>query len=227
MNVREFDTVRSIIKPMVFFLCLLPLGLLVFNYFTDNLSANPLSDITNTTGTWTLRFLVITLSITPLRKVMGWSSLQRFRRMLGLFAFFYVSLHFTTYLYLDKFFDWSEIIKDVAKRPFITVGFAAFTMLIPLAATSPDFMAKWIGGKRWRNLHKLVYVCAFLGVIHYLWLVKADTEKPLIYGAVVFALVGFRLCVFIARRISQSRRLRTQPAANTDPKILQTLTNGS
>ncbi len=225
MGNKRLDSVDYVIKPAVFVLCLLPLGLLFYNFFTNNLSANPISDITNETGVWTLRFLLITLSITPLRRITGWSSLQRFRRMVGLFAFLYVSLHFTTYLYLDKFFDWQEILMDVGKRPFITVGFAAFTFLTPLALTSFDSIMKRMGGKRWKRLHRVVYACAVLGVIHYLWLVKADKQRPLAYGIIVVILLSYRLWVFLASRWLKKRSKDKRPAVNSDSKLLQTLPN--
>jgi len=225
MREKRFDAVRFVFKPAVFLLCLIPLGLLVYNFFTDNLSANPISDITNETGTWTLRFLVVTLSITPVRKMTGWSSLQRFRRMVGLFAFLYVSLHFATYIYLDKFFDWPEVVKDVGKRPFITVGFTAFVLLTPLAATSFDSVMKWMGGKRWRMLHRLVYACATLGVIHYLWLVKADTQRPLMYGAFVAVLLGYRLWVYVRNKAAKARRQSAQNAVVPNSELFPRLSN--
>jgi sulfoxide reductase heme-binding subunit YedZ len=225
MGNRRFDWVRNVLKPLAFILCLLPLALLGYDFFTDNLSANPISDFTNVTGVWTLRFLVLTLSITPLRKISKWSSLQRFRRMIGLFAFLYVCLHFTTYIYLDKFFDWQEIIKDIGKRPFITVGFTALTLLIPLAVTSFDAVMRRMGGKRWRRLHRLVYVCAILGVVHYFWLVKADTQRPVIYGIIVMLLLCYRFWVFLATRAAKKRQSKEQPFATSGSDFLQTLPN--
>lgn len=185
--------ISRVFKPLVFLLCLLPLGFLVLNFVRETLSVNPLDDITDETGTWTLRFLMITLAITPLRKLTGWSSISRFRRMTGLFAFFYGLLHFFTYLYFDKFFEWGEILEDVGKRRFILAGFTALLLMVPLAATSLDAMIRWMGGKRWRLLHRLVYASALAGVIHYLWLVKADTSRPLMYGAILAFLLGYRL----------------------------------
>ena len=193
---------KRVIRPAVFLVCLLPFALLMYNFATDNLSANPLDDITDTSGTWTLRFLLITLAVTPLRKISGWSGIAQLRRMLGLFAFFYVSLHFTTYIWLDKFFAWNEITKDVAKRPFITVGFTSFVLMIPLAITSLNRMVKWIGGKRWKMLHRLIYVIAIGGVIHYLWLVKADKQRPLMYGALLALLLCHRMWGFVSQRFA-------------------------
>lgn len=196
----RFPWEKRILKPVVFLLSLLPFSLLLWKAYTGDLSANPIKDITEETGIWTLRFLMITLSITPLRKITGWARFARFRRMVGLFAFFYGFLHFTTYIYLDQFFAFDEIIKDVAKRPFITVGFTAFVLMIPLAVTSPNRVVKWIGGKRWTLIHRLVYIVATAGVIHYLWLVKADTIRPLRYGAVLSILLIYRLWEYFKSR---------------------------
>jgi methionine sulfoxide reductase heme-binding subunit len=209
-----------LLKSGVFLLALVPISLLLWKASTGDLSANPIQDITQETGVWTLRFLMFTLSITPLRKLTGWGRLSRFRRMLGLFAFFYGFLHFTTYIYLDKFFAFDEMIRDVAKRPFITVGFTAFVLMIPLAATSTNRMTKWLGGKRWQALHRLVYFIALCGVIHYLWLVKADTSRPLRYGAVLSVLFLYRLWDYI-----RSRKPRGKPAV-TNPVRAQSELNG-
>ena len=177
----------------LFVLALLPLARLVWLGFTDGLGANPIEFITHSTGTWTLVGLLATLSVTPLRKLSGWNWLLRLRRMLGLFAFFYASLHFITYIWLDQFFDLNAVLRDVIKRPFITVGFLAFVLLIPLAVTSSNAMVKRLGGKNWQRLHRLVYVIAILGVTHYWWLVKKDITQPLIYALILAALLAFRL----------------------------------
>ena len=179
-------------KLWVFGLCLLPLARLVYLGMTGGLGANPIEFVTRSTGTWTLVGLLITLSITPLRRLTGRAEWLRYRRMLGLFAFFYASLHFVTYIWLDQFFDWSAVVKDIVKRPFITVGFAAFVLLIPLAATSTHAMMRRLG-RRWQLLHRAVYATALLGVIHYLWLVKKDLTEPLIYGSVLIILLAARL----------------------------------
>lgn len=184
-------------KATIFLLCLLPLARLVWLGFHDGLGANPIEFVTRSTGTWTLNFLLITLAVTPARRLFDWAVLQHYRRMLGLYAFFYAVLHFLTYLWLDQFFDWHAILKDIAKRPFITVGFSAFVLLLPLAATSTNAMMRRLG-RRWRQLHRLVYAIAALGVIHYLWLVKKDLTQPLIYAAVLALLLGLRL--LFARR---------------------------
>ncbi len=183
----------SWIKALVFMLCLVPLALLGVDAYQDRLGANPIEAITHSTGTWTLVFLLITLSVTPLRRLTGINALIRLRRMLGLYAFFYACLHLVTYFWLDQFFDWPAIIKDIIKRPFITVGFFAFVLLIPLAVTSTNAMVKRLGGRRWQLLHRLVYVIAIAGVVHYLWLVKKDLTQPLIYAAVLSLLLGYRL----------------------------------
>lgn len=179
-------------KAWIFGLCLLPLVRLVALGASGGLGANPIEFITRSTGTWTLVGLMVTLSVTPLRRLTGRADLIRYRRMLGLFSFFYVCLHFVTYIWLDQFFDPAAIIKDIIKRPFITVGFTAFVLLIPLAATSTHAMMRRLG-RRWQQLHRLVYAVAILGVIHYFWLVKKDLTEPLIYGAVLVLLLGMRL----------------------------------
>lgn len=181
------------LKIATFLLALYPLIRLLIFAATDNLGANPIEFITRSTGTWTLVGLMLTLTITPLRKITGWNSLLRIRRMLGLFSFFYASLHFITYIWLDQFFDFGAIIHDIYKRPFITVGFSAFILLIPLALTSSNAMIRRLGAKRWQQLHKLVYLIAVLGVLHYVWLIKKDLTQPLIYAGVLTLLLGWRL----------------------------------
>lgn len=199
-------------KVFVFLLCLAPLGALGARAVQGRLTANPIEFITHTTGDWTLRFLVITLAVTPLRKILGQPQLIRFRRMLGLFAFFYACLHFTTYIFLDKFFDLSEMWKDVAKRKFITVGFTAFLLLIPLAITSTAGWIRRLGGRRWHKLHRAIYISAVAGVIHYYWLVKSDVRKPLEYAAMVGVLLAWRLSHWIRGR-SQPAGARTVRSA--------------
>ena len=182
----------KILKIAVFLASLTPLALLAYYAYAGNLGANPIEVITHWTGDSTIIFLLITLTITPLRKISGWNDAVKFRRMLGLFAFFYGCLHFTTYIWLDQFFDVHSVIKDVAKRPFITLGFASFVLLIPLALTSTARMVRRLG-KRWQKLHRAIYVIAGAGVIHYWWLVKKDIRWPLIYGAILVVLLGYRL----------------------------------
>lgn len=198
-------------KVVVFAASLVPLALLVWRGLNNDLSADPIAYITHRTGDWTLRFLVITLAITPLRKILHLPQLIRFRRMVGLFAFFYVCLHFTTWIWLDKSFDWSEMWKDVLKRPFITVGFTGFVLLIPLAVTSTAGWIRRMGGKRWQMLHRLVYVIALLGVIHYYWLVKSDVRKPLIYGFLVGILLAWRLGAWLIGRRGKARAMPVRP----------------
>jgi sulfoxide reductase heme-binding subunit YedZ len=185
------------IKLPVFLLCLAPAGWLGWHFYTGDLTANPLEYITHFTGDWTIRLIVATLAVTPLRKLLGMPDLIRFRRMIGLFAFFYGSLHFLTYLWLDKLFNLNFILKDVAKRPFITAGFAAFLCMLPLALTSTRGWIRRLGGKRWQRLHRLVYLAGIAGVVHYYWLVKSDVRLPLLYGGLVALLLGYRAVVWV------------------------------
>jgi sulfoxide reductase heme-binding subunit YedZ len=180
-------------KVAVFALCLVPLAALILRALQSGLGANPIEFITHATGDWTIRFLVITLAITPARKILRLPQLIRFRRMFGLFAFFYAFLHFSTWIGVDKFFDWHEMWKDVQKRRFITVGFTGFLLLIPLAITSTAGWIRRMGGKRWQALHRAVYAAAMAGVIHYYWLVKSDVRKPLLYAGMVAVLLAYRL----------------------------------
>jgi sulfoxide reductase heme-binding subunit YedZ len=174
-------------------LALMPLAFLVYRALNNGLGANPIETINRYTGDWVLRFLLVTLAVTPLRRLFGWNALLRYRRMLGLFAFFYACLHFLSYAWLDQYFVLADIIKDVAKRPYITVGFACLLMLIPLAATSTNAMIRRLGARRWQALHRLVYLIGVGGIVHYLWLVKSDLREPLMYGAILAVLLGFRL----------------------------------
>jgi sulfoxide reductase heme-binding subunit YedZ len=181
-------------KPLVFVACLVPFLLLIANGLGvgGSLGANPIDKITDVTGTWTLRFVLITLAVTPLRRLTGWNTLIRFRRMLGLFAFFYGSMHFLTWAVIDQGLAFQFIGADIAKRPYITVGFLGFSLMIPLAITSTAGWIRRLGGKRWNLLHRAIYVTAVCGVIHYLWLVKSDRTRPLIYGAILLVLLAFR-----------------------------------
>lgn len=182
-------------KVAVFLLSLAPVGYLFLRAYHGELTANPVEFVQHFTGGWTLRFLLITLSVTPLRRLLKLPDLIRFRRMLGLFAFFYVCLHFLTYLWPDQDFNLAGMWKDVAKRPFITVGFTGFVLLIPLALTSTKGWIRRLGGKRWQALHRLIYVSALCGVIHYYWLVKSDHRLPLLYGTILVVLLLYRLGV--------------------------------
>jgi sulfoxide reductase heme-binding subunit YedZ len=205
------------IKALVFLLCLGPLFMLGWRALMDQLGANPIELVTHSTGDWTIRFLLIGLAITPLRKLLGWPELIRFRRMVGLFAFFYGVLHLTTYLWLDKFFEWPDILKDVAKRPFITAGFLGLVLLVPLAVTSTTGWIRRLGGSRWRLLHRLVYISAIAGVVHYYWLVKSDIRRPLLYASILGALFAYRIAIklreWTSRRLFHARlpdkKLRT------------------
>ena len=202
-------------KAFAFALCLGPLALLGWRALHGDLTANPIEFITHTTGDWTLRFLIVTLAVTPLRKILRVPQLIRFRRMFGLFAFFYACLHFSTWIGLDKFFDWADMWKDVQKRRFITVGFAGFALMIPLALTSTAGWIRRLGGKRWQSLHRLIYVSAIAGVIHYYMQVKADVRRPLAFAAALAILLGYRLIVY-------SRRPKLKPVATTavKPKLV-------
>ena len=179
-------------KAGLFALCLVPLTRLVYGGFANSLGANPIETITRSTGWWTLFLLMVTLAVTPLRRWTGANWLLRLRRMLGLFAFFYASTHFMTFVWFDHWFDVAEILKDVVKRPFVTVGFAAYLLLLPLAATSTNSMIRRLG-RNWQRLHRLIYVIATLGVVHFWWLVKRDVTEPLLFALVLSALLGIRL----------------------------------
>jgi methionine sulfoxide reductase heme-binding subunit len=191
---------RWVFKPSVWLLCLAPFALLVYDGFTDNLTANPIEKITNTTGIWTLRFIVATLAITPLRWLTGINQLINYRRLLGLFAFFYGCLHFTTFFLFDHQFDIAGMWQDVLKRPYITAGFVAFVLMIPLAITSTTGWIRRMGGKNWNLLHKAIYITALAAVLHYFWKVKLDATNPVYYGLVVAALLGFRAWRNFARK---------------------------
>jgi len=221
------QALRVVVKPLVFVASLGPVAYLTWAALTGNLSANPLSDLTNETGVWALRFLCISLAVTPLRRVTGWNAVIRFRRMMGLYAFFYGSLHFLIYVIVDRFagLDFPEgmaslrMLRDLAasvgadiyKRPFITIGFTTWTLMLPLALTSTAAMIRRLGGKRWNALHRLAYVAGLTGVLHYYWLVKADISRPLAYGTVVALLLGFRLYWSRAKAAASTVRVQ-QPA---------------
>lgn len=195
------------IKAAVFLAALVPLARLAWLAWHGGLGANPIEYITRSTGWWTLSFLLITLSVTPLRRWTGWNWLIKLRRTLGLHAFFYGLLHFTTYVWLDQLFSWMDIAKDVVKRPFITVGFSAFVLLIPLAITSTNAMVRRLGWRRWQMLHRLVYVIATLGAVHFWWLVKKDIREPLVFAAILASLLLAR--AWFAMRKSVSAPVKT------------------
>ena len=200
----------SYLKPLAFLICVVPFGQLLYRAYTGDLGANPIDTITRFTGSWALFILLTSLSVTPLRKLTGRNDLIKFRRMLGLFAFFYAALHFSTFLALDHFFDWQRIFKDILKRPYVTAGFSGFMLMVPLAITSTAGMIRRLG-KRWQQLHRLVYLVAIAGVIHFYWLVKADISRPAQYGAVLALLLGYRLAVRL--RQSSTMRLVAEPSA--------------
>ena len=197
----EFNRLARLAEPtskakfVEFAAALLPLGQLAAGIalFPEWLGANPAEFITRSTGDWTLRFLLITLAVTPLRKVCGWNWLLRFRRMLGLFAFFYGVVHLSSYVAFDHVFDAGEILRDIVKRPFITAGFTTLLLMLPLAITSTNAMVKRLGARRWIALHRLVYVIAPLGVLHFWWMVKRDVTEPAIYAAILAVLLGYRV----------------------------------
>ena len=195
----------SKLKAIVFVACLIPITVLVWAAASQQLSANPLEDIRDTTGIWTLRLLIATLCITPIRRLTGWHGLIRLRRMLGLFAFFYGVLHYVSYVWLDKFFNITSMAEDLMKRPFIMAGYASFAMLVPLAVTSTK---KWIvrlGGRRWQLLHRLIYLSTAAGIAHYFWRVKLDVQAPIIYGLVLTLLLAARGRLILLEVIGRAR----------------------
>ena len=198
-----------LISLVIWVACLSPLGFFVFGAFTDSLTANPIQYVLRQLGVWALRFLAVTLAISPAAKLLRQPWLIRYRRRIGLFAFAYVCLHLTTYVAIDQAFDWRTIGKDIAKRPYITIGMAAFALLIPLAITSADGLRRKLGPRRWKRLHQLIYLIAPMGVVHYYLLVKADHRPPLIYGAIILALLGYRL---VRALIEKARKMRTAGA---------------
>jgi sulfoxide reductase heme-binding subunit YedZ len=202
------------LKPPVFLLCLVPLTHLVWMAFHQELGANPIQYIEHSTGTWALAGLCVTLAVTPLRKILNQNWLIRFRRMFGLFAFFYACLHLTTFIWLDEQFDYHAMIADIYKRPFITAGFTAFVLLVPLALTSTSGMIRRLGGRRWNMLHRLIYISIVAGVIHYYWLVKSDETVPLRFAGVAAVLLGYRILHYAL----EQRRQRAAAAAKKDSR---------
>ena len=192
--------IRRIVKPLVFALCLTPLAWLIWRGLSGGLGANPIEASNRFLGDWAMRFLLITLFVTPLRRLFGWSALMRLRRMLGLFTFAYAALHVSSYVVLDQFFDWSEIWADIVKRRFITVGMITFLLLLPLAVTSTNAMVRRLGGRRWQRLHRLIYLAAVAVIVHFYMMVKADVREPLIYGAIAAVLLGYRAVLALKAR---------------------------
>lgn len=205
MATSKENLIRTL-KVVVFLLCLGPGAVLTWKGFHDLLGANPIDVITRTTGRWTLIFLLITLAITPLRRLSGMPWMIRFRRMVGLYAFFYGCLHLMTYVWLDKFFDVHEMLHDIVKRRFITAGLTAWALMLPLALTSTAGWIRRLGGKRWQKLHRLIYFSAAAGVIHFIWLVKADLRKPLTYGAIWAVLIGYRMLLWATARLKSTKK---------------------
>jgi methionine sulfoxide reductase heme-binding subunit len=191
---------RRAVKPLVFFVCLVPLLLLVRDALTGGLGANPIEAVELRTGRWALRFLAFALAVTPVRHITGWNELIRYRRMLGLFAFFYATVHLGAYVGLDMFFDWGDIVADVVKHPYVTIGLLTWLLLLPLAVTSTRGWVRRLGGKRWARLHRLAYLAAITGTVHYLWAVKKDTFLPLVYLIVFVVLLGWRVALWSVRR---------------------------
>ncbi|UCF20808.1 MAG: sulfoxide reductase heme-binding subunit YedZ [Gemmatimonadota bacterium] len=199
----------------IFLLALAPFGLLAFDTLTDRLGTNPIETVTHRTGWWALTFLLLTLAVTPVRQLTGIGWLVKLRRMLGLYAFFYASLHFGVYIGLDQFFAFDYIVEDIMDRPYITVGFTALVILTPLALTSTKRMVRRLGGRRWNRLHKMVYVAAVLGVLHFLWLVKADILEPAIFALTLGLLLSYRLVTSGLRqlRLRRAARSAARPAS--------------
>lgn len=200
-----------VLKVLAFLSCLGPVAVLTWKGFHDGLGANPIDVITRTTGRWTLTFLLITLSVTPVRKLTGLAWLIRFRRMLGNYAFFYGTLHLMTYVWLDKFFDVHAMLHDIVKRRFITAGLTAWLLMLPLALTSTNGSIRLLGGKRWQILHRLIYFSAAAGVIHFIWLVKADLRRPLTYGTILVVLLAYRFVVWTIKRLKTRRANLREP----------------
>lgn len=198
-------------KVVVFALGLAPLFWLLWRAYNNRLTANPIEFVTHYTGDWTLRLIIITLCVTPARKILNRPKLITYRRMIGLFAFFYASLHFLTYLVIDKFFDWREILTDIGKRTYITVGFTALVILTALAITSTTGWIRRLGGRRWQRLHQLIYVAVVAGVIHYYWSVKSDVRDPILYGFFAAILLGYRLWVGKLKKTASVLSLRKSP----------------
>lgn len=188
-------------KVLVFAACLIPFAILLWRGFHAELGADPVTFVEHATGDWILRFLVITLAITPLRRILHLPQLIRFRRMLGLFAFFYACLHFATWSIVDRGLRWTDMLQDIGKRPYITVGFTGFVLLVPLAITSTAGWIRRLGGKRWQLLHRASYFSAIAGVIHYYWLVKSDVRKPVEYASIVGILLAWRIWSWVSDRL--------------------------
>ena len=202
---------RRVLKPVLFIAALVPVAWLVWGLFEGRLGANPAETIQLQTGRWALKFLLITLAVTPFRRVTGWNAVIQYRRMLGLFAFFYASLHLTSYIVLDQFFDWRVILRDIPKRPFILMGTLAYLLLVPLAITSTKGWIRRLG-RRWQMLHRLIYIAACCAIVHFAWKVKVIAGDPVLYAVILAALLGFRLVWFLRKRLERSGRTVPQSA---------------
>lgn len=219
---RDLRRLELTVRLAVHALSLTPLTLLIVRALGGGLGANPIEEVLHRTGWWALAFLVLTLAVTPVRRLGGIGWLVKLRRPLGLYAFFYATLHFGIYIGLDQFFAWEFILEDIAERPYITVGFSALLILIPLAATSTKGMIKRLGGKRWNRLHKLAYAAAALGVVHFLWLVKADVREPALFAGVLALLLGYR---YVAARLRRRRSVEGKRAASGSPSATALVTD--
>ena len=215
------ERILRAIKVLLFLACLGPLGVLTWKALHELLGANPVDVITRSTGKWTLVFLLLTLSVTPVRRLLAMPWLIRFRRMLGLYAFFYGTLHLMTYVWLDKFFDVHAMLHDIAKRKFITAGMTGVALMVPLVLTSTSGWIRRLGGKRWQKLHRLIYFSAAAGVVHFLWLVKADRRRPLAYGAVLATLLLFRLATWLLARARNRRMIGPTSSASFARSVAQ------
>ena len=194
------QALKWVAKPIVFMLCLLPAILLAYNFFAGRLSFNPIDDVTDISGRWTLRMLLITLAVTPLRRITGFNDLIRFRRMTGLFTFFYAMIHISIFVVFDFFFDFPAMLRDIPQRPFITAGFIAWVTMVPLAVTSTTGWIRRLGGRRWQAIHRIIYITAIAGATHYFWNDKITEPGPVAYILVVIVLLGFRLRVRLQER---------------------------
>lgn len=206
----------KVIKPIVFLAALGPALWLIYRGLTGDLGANPIDEITDVTGRWTLRLILVTLAVTPVRRISRWNGIIRLRRMLGLFAFFYATLHFATWLVIDQFFAWEFILADIVKRPFITVGFTGFVLMVPLAVTSTAGWIRRLGGKWWNRLHRLIYATGVAGVLHYLWLVKVIEPEQIAYAVILAVLLGARVWWAVERSVTRARA--RVPAASPRPQ---------
>ena len=207
-QITQLQFVRRVIKPVVFAACLTPAAWLLYRAFRGDLGVNPLETLTNETGIWTLRLLVATIAVTPIRWLTKWNPIISFRRMIGLFAFFYGTIHFFIYFLFDRSLQFDGLWEDVVLRPYITVGFTAFVLMIPLAVTSTTGWIRRLGGRRWNLLHRLVYLSALGGVLHYWWKVKLDVTNPVIYAAIVGVLLGWRVVKALNKRETRGRTAR-------------------